>query len=185
MRAGTSSNVSEFRECGVRLPLVKTLEVRRHSLTKKGPGRDRGSLLSAEGIQRARRLGDVLPAMSYVLTGPDRRHVETAIAMGYPVDELVDWPSGYVSGVVDHHDQWRWERPFVRYGELIGSKAALQQVVSDHLTHWRRAIDQIEDGAAALVVSSGGRSNRCWSPHSPVVIMVGGVRRCSTWRARH
>ena len=91
---------------------VKTLEVRRHSLTKKGSAREAGSLLSADGVAHARRLGEQLPPAGYVVTGPDRRHVETAIAMGYAVDEMVNWPSGYVNGVVDHHDQWRWEAPY-------------------------------------------------------------------------
>jgi broad specificity phosphatase PhoE len=135
---------------------VKTLEVRRHSLTKTGVARVRGSLLSAEGVRRARLLGGELPDFDYVLTGPDRRHVETAIAMGYAVDEVVEWPSGYVSGVVEHHDQWQWEQPFVRYAELLESSSALRAVAEDHLGHWRGAIDHVADGCAALVISSGG-----------------------------
>lgn len=34
--------------------VVRFLEVRRHSLTKKGPAREIGSLLSREGVARAR-----------------------------------------------------------------------------------------------------------------------------------
>lgn len=104
----------------------------------------------------ARASGDLLPPAGYVLTGPDRRHVETAIAMGYPVDETVLWPSGYVSGVVEHHDQWRWEHPFQRYAELLLSSPELHGVAQTHLNHWLRALDQIDDGATALVISSGG-----------------------------
>jgi broad specificity phosphatase PhoE len=125
-------------------------------LTKKGPARESGSLLSAEGVARARALGDQLPSAEYVLTGPDRRHVETAIAMGYAVDEMVSWPSGYVSGVVNHHDQWQWDKPFQRYAELLQTSIALQAVAQVHLTHWHRALDQIDNGATALVISSGG-----------------------------
>lgn len=136
--------------------MVKTLEVRRHSLTKKGPAREHGSLLSPEGVRLARSLGETLPAFDHVLTGPDRRHVETAIAMGDAVDEMINWPSGYVAGVVDHHDQWLWERPFVRYAELLGASSQLRSVAETHLDHWHRAVDQVPDGAAALVISSGG-----------------------------
>lgn len=135
---------------------MKTLEVRRHSLTKKGVGRERGSLLSTEGVRAARVIGDALPDCGYVLTGPDRRHVETAIAMGYAVDEMVEWPSGYVEGVVDHHDQWRWDQPFVRYRDLLDASPALRDVAGVHLGHWHRALDQVREGEAALVVSSGG-----------------------------
>lgn len=135
---------------------MKTLEVRRHSLTKKGPARERGSLLSVEGVRAARSVGEALPDFGYVLTGPDRRHTETAIAMGYAVDETVEWPSGYVAGVVEHHDQWRWSQPFVRYAELLRMSPALRDVAQTHLGHWRRAVDQVGDREAALVVSSGG-----------------------------
>ncbi|GAB3916404.1 hypothetical protein GCM10027613_14750 [Microlunatus endophyticus] len=107
-------------------------------------------------MRAARAVGEALPDCGYVLTGPDRRHVETAIAMGYAVDELVEWPSGYVEGVVDHHDQWRWDQPFVRYRALLHASPALRDVAETHLAHWRRALDQIREGEAALVISSGG-----------------------------
>jgi hypothetical protein len=125
-------------------------------LTKKGAERERGSLLSVDGVRAARAVGDALPACGYVITGPDRRHIETAIAMGYAVDEVVEWPSGYVEGVVDHHDQWRWDQPFVRYRELLQASPALRGVAETHLGYWRHALDQVREGEAALVVSSGG-----------------------------
>ena len=130
--------------------------MRRHALTKKGPSRESGSLLSVEGVSRARTLGDLVPHAGYVLTGPDRRHVETAIAMGYAVDETVPWPSAYVSGVVEHHDQWQWERPFEGYAELLRTSAGLREVAQEHLAHWLRALAQVDDGETALVISLGG-----------------------------
>lgn len=139
-----------------RVQRVKTLEVRRHSLTKKGAVRESGSLLSAEGVRLARLLGETLPRFDYVLTGPDRRHVETAIAMGYAVDEVVGWSSGYVAGVVAHHDQWRWNHPYERYAELLRESPELRDVADEHLGRWRHAVDQVPAGGAALVVSSGG-----------------------------
>lgn len=135
---------------------MRYLEVRRHAQTKKGVARQSGSLLSAEGVTRARQLGDRLPSAGYVLTGPDRRHIETAIAMGRAVDEMVSWPSGYVGGVVEHHDQWQWDHPFRRYAELLSTSGALQEVALTHLAHWRRALAQVDDGGTVLVISSGG-----------------------------
>lgn len=135
---------------------MRFLEVRRHSFTKKGPVRESGSLLSSEGVADARALGESLPSPGYVMTGPDRRHIETAIAMGYAVDEMVSWPSGYVNGVVEHHDQWRWQYPFQRYAELLRTSVELREVAYTHLRHWLRALDQVDDGATALIVSSGG-----------------------------
>lgn len=135
---------------------MKTLEVRRHSLTKKGPAREHGALLSYEGVCRARVVGETMPAYAYVLTGPDRRHVGTASAMGYAVDESINWASGYVAGVVEHHDQWQWDQPFTRYAELLVTSPALRAVAQEHLEHWRRALTYVPEGGAALVISSGG-----------------------------
>lgn len=125
-------------------------------MTKKGAGRDHGTLLSSEGVTLARRVGASFPEFDYVLTGPDRRHLETAVAMGFAVDEAIDWPSGYVPGVVEHHDQWRWEQPFPRYAELLRSSASLRAVAGEHLQHWRHGLSVVPEGGSALVVSSGG-----------------------------
>lgn len=148
--------------------------MRRHSLTKKGTARETGSLLSSEGVVRARALGELLPTPGYVLTGPDRRHVETAIAMGYAVDEMVSWPSGYVTGVVEHHDQWRWDYPFQRYAQLLQTSPKLMEVAQLHLGHWLRALNRIDDGATTLVISSGGSIE-------PVLVAAHPEGRHSEW----
>src|SRR4051794_1373355 len=85
---------------------MRHLEVRRHSLTKKGQAPGRGSHLSADGVALARAVGTEIGPVAYVLTGTLPRTLETAVAMGYAVDGTVDVPSGYVPGEVDHHDQW-------------------------------------------------------------------------------
>ncbi len=47
---------------------TRWLEIRRHSLTKKGPARGRGSHLSAQGVALARAVGPELGPAAYVLT---------------------------------------------------------------------------------------------------------------------
>lgn len=112
--------------------------------------------MSREGVRRARVLGETLPEMSWVAVGSQPRHLETAIAMGYAVDEQVAWPSGYVPGEVDHHDQWRWDQPFSHYATLLNRAGGLRAVADQHLVHWRRILARVPDGGDALVVSSGG-----------------------------
>ena len=99
---------------------MRWLEVRRHSLTKKGAARDRGSHLSAEGVALARFVGASLGPFARVVTSTSPRAIETALAMGFAVDDTVELPSGDVPGEVEHHDQWRWPRPFRTYAELLG-----------------------------------------------------------------
>jgi broad specificity phosphatase PhoE len=136
---------------------MRELVVLRHSLTRKGVDRRRsGSHLSSAGVRLARAVGDTLPAMTYVAVGDQPRHVETSIALGFAVDELVSWPSGYVTGEVDHHDQWSWDRPFERYAELLAMGRGLADVAQVHLGHWLRILEHIPDEGSGLVVSSGG-----------------------------
>ena len=77
---------------------MRWLEVRRHSLTKKGAARGRGSHLSGPGITLARAVGAGLGPVGYVVTSASPRAVETAIAMGFAVDDTVEFPSGYGPG---------------------------------------------------------------------------------------
>jgi broad specificity phosphatase PhoE len=136
---------------------VKSLVVLRHSLTRKDRGaKDTSSHLSSTGVRRARALGEHLPAFDYVAVGDQPRHMETALALGFAVDEQVSWPSGYVDREVAHHDQWSWPQPFLRYAELVRPGSGLAAMTEAHLGHWRRLLDVVPDGGASLIVSSGG-----------------------------
>lgn len=135
---------------------MRWLEVRRHALTKKGDARGRGSHLSAEGVALARRTGAGTGPFELVVTSSAQRAVETAVAMGCAVDEAVELPSCYVPGVVDHHDQWRWELPYVRYVEVLAGSAELASVVAVHRQLWERVVRVVDDGSSALIVSHGG-----------------------------
>jgi len=135
---------------------MRWLEVRRHSLTKQGSSRGRGSQLSATGVALARRVGRTLGSFHHVVTSPSPCAMETAVAMGYAVDDTVEMPSGYVPGEVDHHDQWRWPRPYRRYAQMIGHSSELANVAETHRTIWTRAVEAVPEGSAALVVSHGG-----------------------------
>lgn len=133
---------------------MRYLEVRRHSLTRKGPGR--GSHLSAEGVTLARAAGAGIGPVGHVLTSTVPRTLETAVAMGYAVDDTADMPSGYVPGEVDHHDQWAWPEPYAAYAALLAPGTGLYEVARAHRDLWLRALAAIPDGGTALVVSHGG-----------------------------
>jgi broad specificity phosphatase PhoE len=73
---------------------MRRIEVRRHSITEKSRGS--GSHLSQEGVALARRVGSSLGSFASVVTSASPRAIETALAMGYAVDDNVDLPSGYL-----------------------------------------------------------------------------------------
>ena len=122
---------------------MRWLEVRRHSLTRKGTARGHGSHLSAEGVALARKVGESMGPFAYVVTSVSPRAIETAIAMGFAVDDTIELPSGYVPGEVDHHDQWRWPHPYRRYAELIGRGDGLTGVAETHRRIWTSVVAAI------------------------------------------
>jgi broad specificity phosphatase PhoE len=135
---------------------MRWLEVRRHSLTKKGSARARGSHLSAEGVALARLVGGSLGPFAAVVTSASPRAVETALAMGLAVDDTVALPSGYVPGEVDHHEQWRWPAPYRVYAERLGRGGGLATVAEAHRRCWTGLVAAVPDGTAALFVGHGG-----------------------------
>lgn len=135
---------------------MRWLEVRRHSFTKMGGARGRGSHLSQAGVSLARSVGEELGAFHRVVVSEVPRALETAIAMGYAVDEVIAIPSAYVPGEVDHHDQWRWPQPYARYAELLRQQGRLARVACAQLELWRRVLSAIPDEASALIVGHGG-----------------------------
>ena len=76
--------------------------------------------------------------------------------MGYAVDDATEMPSGYVPGEVEHHDQWRWPRPYQRYADLNRRGSGLAMIATVHRDLYIRAVGETADGAAVLVVSHGG-----------------------------
>jgi hypothetical protein len=159
---------------------MRWLEVRRHSLTKKGSARGRGSHLSAEGVALARAVGESLGPFAAVVTSASPRATETALAMGFAVDDAVELPSGYVPGEVDHREQWGWPHPYRIYAELLGRGGGLATVAEAHRCIWTRVVEAVPDGAAALVVAHGGGSSRGWWPACRTPATSRGVRRWAT-----
>lgn len=159
---------------------MRWLEIRRHSLTRKGAGRGSGSHLSAEGVALARLVGELLGPFASVVTSASPRAIETAVAMGFAVGETVELPSGYVPGEVDHHEQWRWPDPYRTYAQLLGPGGGLAAVAEAHSRIWTRVVAAVPDGAAALVVAHGGGSSRGWWPACRTPTTSCGVRRSAT-----
>jgi hypothetical protein len=84
------------------------------------------------------------------------RAIETAVAMGFAVDDTVELPSGYVPGEVTRHDQWRWPRPYRSYAELLARGGELAKVAEVHRLAWISMVEGVSDGAAALFIGHGG-----------------------------
>lgn len=129
---------------------MRTLEHRRHSL------RAPSGHLSPQGVRLARALGPSLPAFDLVVTSPRTRAVETAVALGFAVDDtddaLAEWPDDLSDAV---------ER-----GGFAGAAAWLAQPGNaDAVKGYRRvmldALRAVPDGGHGLIVSHLGVVEAC------------------------
>ena len=127
--------------------MTTTIEVRRHAM--RAPG---GVHLVQAGVAFARRVGEGLGPFAVVITSPIPRAFETAIAMGFAVDDVDDHLALLPSKVLD---RVAWDGGFGAWAAAAGSKP-----VRTHLGAMREWLAKVAaalpDGGAALMVSHGG-----------------------------
>lgn len=91
---------------------------RRHSITNE-PYKH----LSKEGITLAKNVGRFMGKFDYVLTSTATRAVETAVTMGYAIDEDIDF-SSTLSGDAADHREIPEGTPFTEYSKRIGENTS-------------------------------------------------------------
>lgn len=132
------------------------VELRRHSLTKKDTDRGAGSHLSQEGVELARAEGERLRHVRYVAVSEAPRTLETALAMGLAVDDVVGIAAANVSGEVGFHEWWDWPDPWAVYAERIATRPRLAAHVEAQLQIVKDAVQRVGDGETALLIGHGG-----------------------------
>jgi broad specificity phosphatase PhoE len=127
---------------------MRTLELRRHSHRNVPQPH-----LSQTGVELARRAGEGLGKFDRVVTSTIPRAFETAIAMGYAVDEQIE-QLGMMSEAVNAAIQWNagftaWSMA-AQHHPVVAQYA---QVMADLLRSIRRALP---DDGRALIIGHGG-----------------------------
>jgi broad specificity phosphatase PhoE len=137
---------------------MRTIEIRRHGHTKKGEGRGKGSHLSTDGVALARKVGGEIGPFDLVLTSPAPRALETAVAMGFAVNDqleaLGDLPPA-VWEEIGHHERWVWEEPFVTFAHLVRQGGPTARVGERQRQAWVSALESVSGGARVLMISHG------------------------------
>ena len=95
---------------------MKILEIRRHSI--RSPLSDH---LNQTGVTLARLVGQNIGPFDRVITSTLPRAFETAIAMGFAVDEQNELLNTY-GGAVEKEAPW--PQPFANYAEIIKQRGA-------------------------------------------------------------
>ena len=127
---------------------MKTIEIRRHSIRSK-PGQH----LSQQGVTLARLVGQNLGPFDRVVTSTLPRAFETAIAMGFAVDEQNELMSSYNESV-----EWEvpWPITLQEYAKAVRKDGAAARYAFQLVDVYHRLVDYLADGRAALVVNHGG-----------------------------
>lgn len=133
---------------------MKTIELRRHSFRKQGGG----SQLSQQGVTYARQLGATMGPFAYVVTSVVPRARETAIAMGFAVDQEIVTAAADEGVYAEMEDSqwWAATQPFVALAALVARQGATWRYAHALLASWRDLLLPLPDGAALLLIAHSG-----------------------------
>ncbi len=127
---------------------MKILEVRRHTMRVK-----QGKHLSQDGVTLARRVGGEIGPFARVVTSTVPRAFETAIAMGFAVDEELDELSTMPDAVEDEYD---WQSGFEAAAQAVAQDGAAAKFARSQAKLWKSIAQSVPDGGAALAITHGG-----------------------------
>lgn len=112
-----------------------------------------GDHLNQRGVTLARLVGENLGPFDRVVTSTLPRAFETAIAMGFAVNEEIELMSSFNSSV-----QWEapWPLSCAGYAEVISKGGAASQYANQLAEVYTKLANYLADGRKALVVNHGG-----------------------------
>jgi broad specificity phosphatase PhoE len=127
---------------------MRYVEVRRHSIRN-----DSGELIPA-GIELARRLGKEIGPFKRVITSPITRAYETAVAMGFKVDER-DARLGIPGGAIGSKfgNEVAWANTFADFADAVRKKGAAAEIGEMLAQMWRSVAMSLADGEQALLIT--------------------------------
>lgn len=126
---------------------MRRLDVRRHTMRRKP-----GAHLSRDGIALARRVALDAEPYDLVVTSTIPRAIETAIAMGFEVDQTIE-ALGQLPDAVDQ--EVGWPSPFRRVAKMVAAGGEASRFAAAQANLWRQIAESLPDGGRALIVSHG------------------------------
>jgi broad specificity phosphatase PhoE len=127
---------------------MKILEIRRHSIRSQ-----LGDHLNQSGVTLARLVGQNIGPFDRVITSTLPRAFETAVAMGFSVDEQNELMNTYGGSVANEAP---WPQPFGNYAEIIKEDGAAARYAKKLAKYYADVMDFISEGRSALVINHGG-----------------------------
>lgn len=128
---------------------MKRIEHRRHSI------RSRTSVhLNQEGVNLARKVGEGMSNFDFVVSSAHERAYETAIAMGYAVDNILKELMTFGDEVMDEIEKWTMS--FSQIKEYYDQKGALYRFCISQQKLYEKLLENINKGESLLIISHGG-----------------------------
>src|SRR3954468_14655514 len=132
---------------------MRLLEVRRHARRER-PAQH----LVQRGVEMARSFGKQLGPFDLVVSSPLARCVETAVAMGFAVDE--DCPElagadvrGETFPGVDDVD---WDAGYAGFARFLAKGGTFAEFARDQAAIWLAIARRVPEDGRALIVGHGG-----------------------------
>ncbi|MHA6300112.1 histidine phosphatase family protein [Devosia sp. CAU 1758] len=126
---------------------MRVLEIYRHTMRRKP-----GAHLSAEGIALARLMGDQSGPYDRVVSSAVPRAIETAIAMGFEVNALVD-AFGHIPQ--DVMDAVGWPRTFAQVARSLAGSDPAAQFANSIAAQWQELAEELPEAGRGLIVTHG------------------------------
>jgi len=132
---------------------MRLLEVRRHARRER-PAQH----LIQRGVLMARALGEQLGPFDLVVSSPLARCVETAVAMGFAVDEECPELAGPdVRGeTFPGSDDVDWDTGYAGFARLFAQGGAFAEFARGQAAIWLDIARRLPEGGRALIVGHGG-----------------------------
>ena len=127
---------------------MRYLEVRRHTMRIK-PNKH----ICQAGVMLARRVGEGMGPFDCVLTSHLPRAFETAIAMGFAVDEQVEELAQYDDDVDAEVNQ---AIDFAAFARAVRKGGAAARFAKRQSRLWQSIVQKLGNGGRALIISHGG-----------------------------
>jgi broad specificity phosphatase PhoE len=127
---------------------MKTIEIRRHSIRER-----MGQNLSEQGRALAHFIGEELGPFQRVVTSQLPRAFQTAVAMGFQVDEQLELLNTYGDSI---EVEIPWPASFDEYAVPLSRNGAPKRYGQQLLEYYRHLAESLADGGAVLVITHGG-----------------------------
>jgi hypothetical protein len=127
---------------------MKTIEIRRHS-TRSYSGQN----LSQEGVHLARQIGNDMQGFDRVVTSPLPRAIQTAVAMGFAVNDTADLLARFEQGLAIDS---ALGGGFQDYSHAVRTNPATAHFAQELAGFYQKLAQGLPEGGSALVINHSG-----------------------------